>query len=197
MKVIFLDNDGVICLFDNWGSRNKKQKAIPDYEDIAPWHRPVAARFDNFDSKAIAVLNDILTKTGAEIVVSSDWRRSADLEELGEYYLEQGICKAPIGLTPVCADIEDSKDTMPAFRWGDRDEYLERERYVEIMTYLNAHSEITHWVAVDDLNMGTTAYGADRGWGLTNFAYTPIDTEGIKQTGVAKKILEFLRDSGD
>jgi histidinol phosphatase-like enzyme len=24
MKVIFLDNDGVICLFNNWGSRAKK-----------------------------------------------------------------------------------------------------------------------------------------------------------------------------
>ncbi len=28
MKVIFLDHDGVICLYDNWGSRLKKQKDI-------------------------------------------------------------------------------------------------------------------------------------------------------------------------
>ena len=24
MKVIFLDNDGVICLYNNWGGRQKK-----------------------------------------------------------------------------------------------------------------------------------------------------------------------------
>jgi len=47
---------------------------------------PVDARFDNFNKKAIGVLNEILEKTGAEIVVSSDWKRFATVEELGEYY---------------------------------------------------------------------------------------------------------------
>lgn len=28
MKVIFLDNDGVICLSNNWGSRYTKQKKV-------------------------------------------------------------------------------------------------------------------------------------------------------------------------
>jgi hypothetical protein len=98
IKVIFLDNDGVICLSNNWGSRANKRKKDkislvmndPDVE--------VKYRFDYFDKKAIKVLNQVLEETGAEIVVSSDWRLYANLEELGEYYLSEGIVKKPIGV---------------------------------------------------------------------------------------------------
>ena len=82
MKVIFLDNDGVICLASNWGSRYKKRKQTytednPMSMDVEP---PVEYRFDDFDTKAIKVLNDILTETRAEIVVSSDWKLHATVE---------------------------------------------------------------------------------------------------------------------
>ena len=75
MKVIFLDHDGVICLADNWGGRSKKwaqyRSANPESSrDMG--QAPVEYRFDNFDQKAIKVLNEILEETGAEIVVSSD-----------------------------------------------------------------------------------------------------------------------------
>ena len=86
MKTIFLDNDGVICLSNNWGGRSKKwakyRSKNPEtnrYIDDAP----VEVRFDDFDKKAIKVLNEILEEIGAEIVVSSDWRCHATLEELG------------------------------------------------------------------------------------------------------------------
>jgi hypothetical protein len=187
MKVIFLDNDGVICLYSNWGSRLKKQRAIPGYDDIAPWHRPVAARFDNFDQKAIAVLNSLLAESGAEIVVSSDWRRKADLEEISEYYLEQGISKAPIGFTPLMRDLKYPLDFPHS-----RNDELEQQRSLEILHWLGEHPEVTHWVAVDDLDMADAVRTYSRGWGLSNFVWTPLDTEGIKQTGKAQKILEFL-----
>jgi hypothetical protein len=50
MKVIFLDNDGVICLSSNWGSRLKKQKKMgykPSFDNNK--QLPVEYRFDNFD----------------------------------------------------------------------------------------------------------------------------------------------------
>ncbi len=97
MKVIFLDNDGVICLANNWGGRMKKQKKWGGRKmSMTNREIPIQYRFDDFDDKAIKVLNSILEETGAEIVVSSDWRFHATLEELGEYYLSQGILKAPI-----------------------------------------------------------------------------------------------------
>lgn len=204
MKVIFLDNDGVICLSNNWGSRFKKQKAFFTEDNPRKGfanNGPVEVRFDNFDKKAVEVLNSILEETGAEIVVSSDWRFHANLDELGEYYETQGIIKRPIGVTEKFhfrdwleeGFIKDHGE----FPWS-RHEDLEQQRYFEIIRWLRDHPEVTHWVAVDDLNMGihisASTYGPyDRDWGLENFVWTPRENEGIKQSGVKDKILNFLR----
>lgn len=186
MKVIFLDNDGVICLANNWGSRFKKTKSYcndnPDRKSI-----PVEFRFDNFDKKAIKILNEIIEKTDAEIVVSSDWKLHATLEELGEYYESQGIIKKPIALTPNMRDFD--PETEGLFKWKG---WLERIRILEIREWL-LHNNVTHWVAVDDLNMSKTIFedGTDDG-GLENFVLTPRSNEGIKQLGIKNKILKFL-----
>ena len=160
---------------------------------------PVDVRFDNFDRKAIEVLNSILEETGAEIVVSSDWKRWATVEELGEYYEQQGIIKKPIDATPFFRTLQ-ADGKIPGYEdfvW-DRNEQLEQERHFEILDWLKEHPEVTHWVAIDDLNMGipvsTRYYGDfDREWGLTNFVWTPQMTEGIKQSDKKEKILEFLK----
>ena len=155
---------------------------------------PVDARFDNFNKKAIGILNEILEETNAEIVVSSDWKRWATVEEMGEYYESQGIKKKPIGFTKKLID----SDVPQNFVWSPRWE-LEQERSIEINQYLQDHPEITHWVAVDDLNMGIPQTHDTWGdmvmeWGLTNFVLTPKSTEGIKQSGVKEKIMKFLID---
>jgi phosphoglycolate phosphatase-like HAD superfamily hydrolase len=199
MKVIFLDHDGVICLSNNWGGRSKKQKKYGRKMSQGIDELPVDVRFDNFDKKAIDVLNSILEETSAEIVVSSDWKRWATVEELGEYYEQQGIIKKPIDVTPFFRTLQ-ADGKIPGYEdfvW-DRNEQLEQERHFEILDWLKNHSEVTHWVAVDDLNMGipvsTNYYGDfDREWGLTNFVWTPQMTEGIKQSGKKEKILELLK----
>ena len=197
MKVIFLDNDGVICLANNWGGRFKKQKAFFTEDNPRKSfgdNGPVEVRFDNFDQKAIKVLNSILEETEAEIVVSSDWQNFATLDELGEYYESQGIIKKPIGVTKEIGGIDFEKyDKMP---WN-RDLDLEQHRSLEILEWLEAHPEVTNWVAIDDLHMGihveASSYGPhDRDWGLENFVWTPRSNEGIKQSGVKDKVLKFL-----
>jgi hypothetical protein len=199
MKVIFLDHDGVICLSNNWGGRAKKQKEYGRKMSQSINELPVEVRFDDFDKKAIDVLNLILEETGAEIVVSSDWKRWASADELGEYYEQQGIIKKPIACTPFFRDLQ-AAGKIPGyddFVWNRTDQ-LEQERHFEILEWLKEHPEITHWVAIDDLNMGipvsTHHYGDfDREWGLTNFVWTPQESEGIKQSGKKEKILEFLK----
>jgi hypothetical protein len=197
MKIIFLDNDGVICLSSNWGSRHKKQKKWGGRKlSMTSREMPVEYRFDNFDRKAIKILNKILEETGAEIVVSSDWRLHANLEELGEYYTAQGIIKKPIATTDMFKDIFPIEWSSLRFRSD-----LELERSMEINHWLENHPEVTHWVAVDDLNMSvdflsmhfSSKDGSDAKPGLTNFVHTPRSYEGIKQSGTKEKILSFLQ----
>ena len=188
MKVIFLDHDGVICLSNNWGNRFKKQKKWGKRKlSMSALEMPVEYRFDNFDEKAIEVLNEILEKTGAEIVVSSDWKRWATVQEMGEYYESKGIIKKPIAFTD--SILYDDYEDFPWHRNWD----LEQTRSLEISQYLGQNPNITHWVAIDDLNMSLKPEG-DKMWGLKNFVLTPLNNEGIKQTGIKEKIIEFLTD---
>lgn len=195
MKVIFLDNDGVICLSENWGSRRKKQIKEGRSMGTSVKDLPIHLRLDNFDKKAVKVLNKILEVTGAEIVISSDWRFHGTLEELGEYYISQGIIKKPIATTEIFKDIFPKEWSTLRFRAD-----LELERYMEIDNWLKNHPEVTHWVAVDDLDMSvdflgdrfSSADGSDEKPGLTNFVHTPRSWEGIKQSGVKDKIIKFL-----
>jgi hypothetical protein len=193
MKVIVLDNDGVICLSNNWGGRTKKwakyRSANPDSSKERK-DAPVSVRFDDFDKKAVKILNEIIKETGCEIVVSSDWKLHATLEELGDYYESQGIIKRPIAVTTnlgQCTWYND-QDWVWSPRWN-----LEMTRVIEITQYLHDHPEVTHWVAVDDLNMGKN--GEDwKNWGIDNFVLTPKSSEGIKQLSIKEKILKFLKD---
>ena len=191
MKLIFLDHDGVIALSNNWGGRTKKfakyRSANPDAsKDIKD--APVSFRFDDFDKKAIKILNKILEETGAEIVVSSDWKLYATLEELGEYYEEQGIIKKPIALTDNLKDCTvHGDDFIWSTMWDS-----EQMRTIEIKQYLHDHPEVTHWVAIDDLNMGKIGEPWKDLWAIDNFVLTPKSNEGIKQLGIKEKILNYL-----
>ena len=188
MKVIFLDHDGVICLSNNWGNRFKKQKDWGGRKlSMTTLEMPVEYRFDNFDEKAVKVLNEILEETGAEIVVSSDWKRWANVEEMGEYYESKGIIKKPIEFTD--SILWENYENFPWHRNWD----LEQTRSLEISQYLGQNPHITHWVAIDDLNMSLQGE-VDTQWGLKNFVLTPLNNEGIKQTGIKDKVLKFLLD---
>ena len=194
MKVIFLDHDGVICLSTEWGGRFKKQKEWGGRKlSMTTLEMPVEYRFDNFNKKAVKILNEILEETGAEIVVSSDWKRWANVEEMGEYYESKGIIKKPIALTPDLGQCTWYDNWAWSSEWD-----LEMTRVIEIKQYLHDHPEITHWVSIDDLDMGKTGkkWGSEfeHDWALDNFVLTPKSNEGIKQSGIKEKVIKFLND---
>lgn len=167
MKVLFLDHDGVIVTSKQFGTRFTKQKHIrkkgQSFSNLSVHHR-----FDNFDKKAVSILNDVLLRTNAEIVISSDWKKHATLEEMKEYYKSQGVVKMPLAYTPSLKNSENRND-------------LEDIRVTEIKQFLESN-EVTSWVCVDDLNLSS----------LDNFVHCPRVREGIKQTGIKDKILTFL-----
>ena len=194
MRCIFLDHDGVICLSTNWGGRTKKwSKYRSENPESSSDKRdaPVEVRFDDFDEKAVRILNQILEETGAEIVVSSDWKRWANVEEMGEYYESKGIIRKPISLTPDLGDCTWENEDRENWVWSPRWD-LEMSRVVEIRQYLHDHPEITHWVAIDDLDMGKNGEPW-KNWGLDNFVLTPRSNEGIKQSGIKEKVLKYLK----
>lgn len=179
MKVIFLDHDGVICLAQQWGGRFKKKGFNRNLST------PLDLRMDNFDPKAIKLLNRILDETGAEIVVSSDWRNWSTREQMQEMYVTRGI-KPLIGMTPFLENCE----VPNGFIWSHETD-LEQTRSLEILQWIKDHPGVTHWVAVDDLDMSLHET-REFTWGLENFVCTPRSLEGIKQCDVADKIIKFL-----
>lgn len=198
MKVIFLDHDGVICLASNWGTRTKKWARYRSANPLSSklmHDAPVTIRFDDFDKKSIRILNDIIAQTGTEIVVSSDWKLHATLEELGDFYEAQGIIKRPIAVTGMYKDIFPSDWSILKYKAD-----LELARSIEINHWVSTHPEITNWVAVDDLNMSidflsnifAAADSSDKKPGLLNFVHTPSSTKGIKQNGLLERIIAHL-----
>jgi hypothetical protein len=185
MKVIFLDNDGVVCLSTEWGGRKKKKlkylKEFPGIEIL-----PAYIKMDNFNDKAVKILNSILEQTGAEIVVSSDWKLYCTLDELKEMFTKYGVSKSPIDTTPNIP-LKYDKNYYTA-------EELAEYRIMEIKQWLKDHPEVTQWVAVDDLPLDEKfgAISGNSNGGLTNFVLTPKSSEGIKQSGIKEKILKFL-----
>jgi hypothetical protein len=182
MKVLFLDHDGVICLSSEWGGRHKKKGYDSNPET------PMDIRMDSFNSKAAKVLNEIIEETGCEIVISSDWKRWGTLEQLKEMYIVRGI-KPPLDITPFFKSLL-KEGKIPGHYEFTLNNSLEIERHLEILHWLKEHPEVTHWVAVDDLNMSM-----HDGWGLENFVHCKRPyNEGIKQCGIKNKILNFLKD---
>lgn len=196
MKVIFLDHDGVTCLASNWGSRSKKQRVRGIHPHTMEKDIPMDCRLDDFDGKATKVLNKILEESEAEIVISSDWKKHASVEELQEMYKIYGVVKGPIDCTKFYHTLEVDEVSGQKRQWAEVKAY---ERCVEIKEWLSRHPEVTHWVAVDDLYMAKeyprrNDPRSPREWGLDNFVWTPRQYEGIKQSGVNHKILKFLED---
>lgn len=193
MKVIFLDHDGVICLSTEWGSRFDKQKKWGGRKlSMTSKEIPLQYRLDNFNKDAIKVLNNILEKTDAEIVVSSDWRFHASLDELKQYYTSQGIIKEPISVTKRIDEI-DRKMWERDFRNYAK---LEQERALEIKSWLKEYPEVTSWVSIDDLKMGKFQTENNLEfvieWGLENFVLTN-DKFGLNEVGIDEKILYYLK----
>lgn len=165
MKIIFLDIDGVLCTRSCYGKGKDNR-----------WDAYM------FDPKCVAVLNFILQETGAEIILSSDWRHQYTLQEMREIFAHNFVMKGPIGFTP-------SSKTYTAMN-------LEGGRVDEIKMWLTMHAwkNDIKWVAVDDLDMSLKH--DDEGnviGGLERFVHCPNEQEGIKRINVKDKILDKLK----
>jgi len=157
MKILYTDIDYVLSLDSEMSKKNTRWG----------WVCP-------FNKKAVNIYNEILRKTGAEIVITSDWKLHWTLKELQEIFTEfAGINKAPIGITPSS--------------WGHiftSLQQLEECRAYEILKHAEEFKPEA-WVAIDDLKL--TPWIKDE-----HFVYLTRSNEGIKQSGKKQEIIEKL-----
>jgi hypothetical protein len=89
--VIFLDIDGVLAPIRQWD------------------------RYGDLDSACIRVLNEIVVRGGADVVVSSTWRYGKTVAELQEILDAEGFIGRVLDKTPVGAAGSDRGDEVAAW----------------------------------------------------------------------------------
>jgi hypothetical protein len=109
VKVLFLDIDGVLI--------NRKVLMRKQQFDIA-------------DTDCVALLNEILEKTGAMIVVTSLWRIGHTTEELEQLFVKWGVLPGRVIDRTIC-------------NW-------DWKRGQEIQAWLDEHPEIKTFAIIDD-----------------------------------------------
>jgi len=164
MKVIFLDIDGVLATDKQFmGNRNK-------FNQKNDWAKELRVPY-GFDKGCVKVFNEILEKTEAVIVLSSDWKLHWDLSQLDTIFKENGVIRSPKFVT------ENLKSSFD----------LERNRFFEVDKFVKDYN-VTEFIAIDDLDL--------RQGGLKpvdNFFLTKSG-EGLKQTGLKDKIIKKLNE---
>jgi hypothetical protein len=168
MKVIFLDIDGVLATaYEFLMNKQKFQK-----KNYVAEHLNIPYPFND---GCVKVFNEILLKTNAEIVLSSDWRKFWTLEELDLIFRFNGVIKSPMAVTDI--------DPV-SMSW------LEKNRAGEIGKYLVNNRDIEQWVAIDDLNM--SQFMAQTNDDDKMFVTEGI--EGIKKSTLKDKIISKLNE---
>ena len=143
----------------------RTQHSLPDAAEFAGID---SGYFSNFDPGAVNILNQILDQTGAEIVISSDWKLKISIAGMCKFYQAQGIKKMPIDYTA----------------WMPGAPTYHEQRATEINAWLEQHPGIAQWAAVDDLYMGT--------W-LTNFVWAKNVHLGITDIAVKQQLLQMIK----
>lgn len=136
MKIIFLDIDGVLqpgtqyrFKHDLDQLKNDLIKKNPDYGTMDKYD--IGATYYDWDKAAVSLMIKLCETTGAQFVISSDWRLYSTLEQLRLLFALHNMDQYVLDTTV-------SMKTEIQYR------------YQEIQSYLDAHNDISHFVIIDD-----------------------------------------------
>ena len=190
MKIVFLDIDGV--LQPAWSRKrfehineieevaSRLEARNPDYEYRAyvtaeqgphgtPYSRNIrrynlAAVYFDWSKSAVAYFTDILQKSDAKIVISSDWRDEGEyaiklflsVYGLDKYYygLVDASYYVSVGDRYIKRDFPRQKQAEKYFQSIRPEGVYFDSRASEIRDYLDQHPEVTSYAAIDDRNLG-------------------------------------------
>jgi len=134
-KVVFLDVDGVL------------RPARAGGFDILSVDAEAASRVDTSDffPSAVKALRHIIERTGAKIVLTSEWRRSEALCSALTEVFERNRMRAWGSVTTTTLEIESGSDPVKSFA---------ERRAREVSSWLVEHEkEVRGWVVLDDINL--------------------------------------------
>lgn len=135
-RVIFLDIDGVLLPQGSVETIIVDGVALPVRQRMAE---------SDFSAAALGNLRNIIQRTGATIVLSSEWRRTEAMKD-------------SIGMAFRQRDLPQLRDSTLIFKVRDE---LQKEdaaiswcerRAREISAWLKGHPEVASWVIIDDLD---------------------------------------------
>jgi len=151
-NLIFLDIDGVLATSECYAITELRHN-----KEIYKWN-----------PACVTVLNELISETGAVIILSSDWRIYFDLEALKDIFEWNCVITSPVAVT-------DQNKHKISFN-------PELDRIHQIGRFIKNNS-IKNWVAVDDLNLKSDI--------VPNFVLVE-DEMGLTGEGIKEKIKEFL-----
>ena len=120
-RVIFLDIDGVLQPGVN-ESRFKHDMDALKEELARKYHEPayleldkydVAAVYYDWDAEAVSRLKHLIEETKAEIVLSSDWRHSKNLEQMKLLFRIHDLDGYLTELLPGTKEFSDKPEDLP------------------------------------------------------------------------------------
>ncbi len=158
MKFIFLDFDGVL---------NSKDFL----DDKEHYSHPSHAEGTHINPFNVQLINELVSKTGAEVVVSSTWRLSYSIDKLNEMLKSKGATFKIIGKTPDLSKVSSG--------WGG---YASRGN--EIQDYLDSLDlSPESFIIIDDIdNMAHLSH---------RLVLTDYDDNGFNEKDL-KKALEMF-----
>ena len=137
-RVIFLDIDGVLQPGENQKRFQHDMDALkkelakkynePAYLDLDKYD--VAAVYYDWDRAAVSQLKHLMDETNAEIVLSSDWRHSKNLEQMKLLFRIHDLDGYLKELLPGTKDFSDKPDDVPV--------------------YLSNHPDLYYYCVIDD-----------------------------------------------
>lgn len=132
MIILFLDHYGVMVTSPVNVIRSKND--FPSVEELR-----LTKPLDPFNRMCVSNLNEIISISNCEIVLTSDWTKSISFGRICEFYLSQGIIKSPIGYIENGKDVRKSRsdgiskwvDENDVQKWACVDDiYLDIENFV-------------------------------------------------------------------
>lgn len=137
MKLIFLDIDGVF----NSAEYDRSERYLLETAGMSDTEIMLIAHHTHLDPEAIKIFNDLVERSGAEVILSSTWRAKYSVHEMNEMLKDRGATFKISAATPILF----GKLSARTPRGKEIAHYLKMlEKQPESFVILDDHDDMLH-----------------------------------------------------